>query len=108
MTMAGPWQRVVLVSLGAALATGWCTAAVIVGGGLQTPSGGPRRLAEVAITAGAIAAIPSVAGGLLGGILAAAVIARGPARSLPMWCFKGAVVGAALGCAVTLAAAAAL
>ena len=105
-TLARPWQRVLLVSLGAALATGWCTAAALVGTGLQSPSTGPRRLAEVVVTSGAIALIPSVVGGVLGGILTAGVVARRPSRSLAMWLFKGAVVGSALGCGVMLGSAA--
>jgi hypothetical protein len=91
---------------GAALATGWCTAAALVGTGLQPPNPGPRRLAEVAVTSGAIALVPSLVGGLLGGLLTAAVVARRRPQTLARWLFKGAVVGSALGCGVMLAAAA--
>jgi hypothetical protein len=106
MTIARPRHRVVQASLGAALASGWCTAAALVGSGTQSSSRGPRWLAEVVVIAGAVALIPSAVGGLLGGLLAAVVIARRPRQSLALWCFKGAVVGSALGCAVMLVAAA--
>jgi hypothetical protein len=49
MTIAGPWPRVVLVSLGAALATGWCTAAVIVGGDLRGRGGRGLGVAHGAV-----------------------------------------------------------
>lgn len=101
------WLRAVLVSIAAAILAGFCTAGVIVVTSMPSVDVGPRLGGPKAFTDAILAALlaslpPAILGGLLGGMVAAMATARRYVQSGLAWCLKGAVLGLALGCTVSL------
>lgn len=97
------WLKAMFVSIAAAVAAGWCTAGTLIFSGMLSSDRGPmRRVASAALGAAVASLVPAIFGGLLGGVVAGIAIARRKAQSVLAWCLKGAVLGFALGGAVSL------
>jgi hypothetical protein len=97
------WLKAMFVSIAAAVVAGWCTAGTLIFSGmLSSDSESMRRFANAVLGAALASLAPALFGGVLGGVVAGIAISRRHTQSGLAWCLKGAVLGLALGCAVSL------